>query len=308
MLSRIAESLFWIGRYLERADDTARILDVQTQLLVEDATIDERLSCEHLLAVMGVDGPFDGADRRMILEMLAYGTDSPASIASAVDAARESARRVRETISTDFWAAINATWWTLRRSRSMRPAELFRTARTQAAMIAGVADATMPRDEGWQFYSLGRSIERVDMTARLLSAASLSSEHQVTWPTTLRSCGAYEAFLRAYRGRETDREAAEFLLLDRLFPRSIVYSLAKAEASLATLDAGIARTGVGDEARRLLGRARAELEYSPLGETLADLPLGMERLQRSCATASEVVTRRYFSRAEALSWVGESTL
>ncbi|HUP99932.1 MAG TPA: alpha-E domain-containing protein, partial [Aeromicrobium sp.] len=100
MLSRIAESLFWIGRYLERADDTARILDVQLQVLVEDPGMDERTSCEQLLAVMGVE-EYDGVpDRRMILELLAHDPGSPASIAAAIGSSREAARRARETLST----------------------------------------------------------------------------------------------------------------------------------------------------------------------------------------------------------------
>ncbi|EFQ84532.1 hypothetical protein HMPREF0063_10384 [Aeromicrobium marinum DSM 15272] len=308
MLSRIAESLFWIGRYLERADDTARILDVQMQVLVEDPSIDERLSCEQLLKVMGVEEHDGIANRWTILDLLAHNPDSPNSIASAIDAARESARGARETLSTDMWAAINTMWRGLPSARSMRSPDMFGWVRNRTAMIAGIADSTMTRDEGWQFFMLGRSIERVDMTARLLSTASLASGTQLAWPTTLRACGAYEAFIRAYRGIEADRQAAEFLLLDRWFPRSVVSALLEAEQALSRLEATGQRSGFSDEAQRLLGRARTELEYRPLAEIVYDLPTEMERLQRACGAASEAVTARYFSHAESHAWTGSVSL
>ena len=109
MLSRIAESLFWIGRYVERADVTARILDVQTQLLIEDPFVDEEESCRLLLGIMGVehDGP---VDQRVMLRLLLSDGSSDSSIVATLGAARESARRARETLSTDMWSAINTTW------------------------------------------------------------------------------------------------------------------------------------------------------------------------------------------------------
>ncbi|MEO6473074.1 MAG: alpha-E domain-containing protein, partial [Aeromicrobium sp.] len=214
------------------------------------------------------------------------------------------ARRARETLSTDMWEAINTSWRGLPAVREMRPPDMFNWVRNRAAIISGIADSTMSRDEGWHFYILGRSIERVDMTARLLSTAALASGPQVAWPTTLRACGAYESFLRTYRGLEADSQAAEFLLLDRLFPRSIVSSLNRAELCLTRLESSGQRAGFSDEALRLLGRARTEFEYRPLDDILFDLPTEMERLQRSCAAASDAVTTRYFSHSEALSWTG----
>jgi len=304
MLSRIAESLFWIGRYLERADDTARILDVQMQVLIEDPGMDERTSCEQLLSVMGVEDYTGQPNRWMMLDLLAHNPDSPVSIAAAIGAARESSRRARETLSTDIWAAINTTWRGLSTARAMRAPDMFNWVRNRTAMISGIADSTMSRDDGWHFYILGRSIERVDMTARLLSTAALASGPQVAWPTTLRACGAYESFIRAYRGIEADRQAAEFLLLDRWFPRSIVSSLAEAERALNNLESAGQRSGFSDEAQRLLGRARTELEYRPLADIVFDLPVEMERLQRSCAAASDAVSARYFAESEIHTWRG----
>ena len=308
MLSRIAESLFWIGRYLERADDTARILDVHMQVLTEDPSMDERTSCEQLLTVMGIE-EYDGLpDRRMILALLAHDAASPASIAATIGASREAARRARETLSTDLWAAINTTWRGLATTTSLRPPDQFAWVRNRMAMITGIAAETMSRDEGWQFYILGRSIERADMTARLLSTAALAPGPQVAWQTTLRACGAYEAFIRAYRGIEADRQAAEFLLLDRWFPRSVVSSLEQAVKALTELATAGPRSGFSDEALRLLGRARTELEYRPLDELVFDLPVEMERLQRSCAAATDAIAARYFAAHEFYAWTGGAVL
>jgi uncharacterized alpha-E superfamily protein len=307
VLSRIAESMFWIGRYVERAEDTARILEVQTQMMVEDPTVDIDSACRRLLSVMGTEIPQGRLTLESALYRLAFDTDEGTSITSALEGARESARRARETLSTDMWEVINSTYRTLAsgRFRAMRTQDAFRWVRERAAVINGTADATMSRDEGWQFLVLGRSIERADMTARLVATSALSPGPNSAWPTTLRACGAYQSFLRAYRGMETDREAAEYLLLDRLFPRSVVHALTRAEQCLVNLEAtGGQRVGFQDEAQRLLGRARAELEYRSIGDIVTDLPNEMERLQRTCAAASDAVTHRYFAHAVAMSWQG----
>jgi uncharacterized alpha-E superfamily protein len=307
MLSRIAESMFWIGRYVERAEDTARILEVQTQMMVEDPMVNIDSACRTLLSVMGAEIPEGRLTLETALYRLAFDTDEGTSITSALEGARESARRARETLSTDLWEVINSTYRNLvsGRFRAMRTQDAFRWVRERAAVINGTADATMSRDEGWHFLVLGRSIERADMTARLVATSALSPGPNSAWPTTLRACGAYQSFLRAYRGMETDREAAEYLLLDRLFPRSVVHALTRAEQCLANLEArGGQRVGFQDEAQRLLGRARAELEYRSIGDIVSDLPNEMERLQRTCAAASDAVTQRYFAHAVAMSWQG----
>lgn len=308
MLSRIAESLFWIGRYLERADDTARLLDVQMQVLVEDPATDEVTSCAQLFAVMGIED-FGGVPNRWsMLDLLAYDLKSPTSIAAVIGSMREAARSAREVLSTDVWSAINTTWQGVPAATSMRPVEMFNCVRRRTAMISGTADDSMPRDQSWYFYTLGRSIERTDMTARLLSTAASAGGAGIAWPNTLRACGGYESFLRTYRGIERDSAAAEYLLLDRWFPRSLVSSLSEAERSLSRLDVAGRRAGFSDEALRLLGRARTEIEYRPLGEIIETMPLEMERIQRACAAASDAITSRYFAQEDWHSWKGRVSL
>ncbi|TNM67709.1 alpha-E domain-containing protein [Streptomyces sp. NP160] len=312
MLSRIAEALFWIGRYVERAEDTARLLDVQLQLLVEDPWLDEPTACANLLAVMGApmevaeDGSAPAADRRTVLDRLGYDPFSSASIVASIGGARENARRARETVSTEMWEVLNTAYNAVPsgRWRAVSPHTFFAWVRDRTSTVTGIADSTMSRDDGWLFLVLGRSIERADMTARLITSTASLGGPASRWPSLLRACGAHETFLRTYRGLEDETEAAEFLLLDRLFPRSIVHALAQAERCLAELESSGQRAGVFDEAQRRLGRARAELEYRPLTDVLAHLPDEMERVQRTCSAASDAVARRYFSSAEALTWVG----
>jgi uncharacterized alpha-E superfamily protein len=172
----------------------------------------------------------------------------------------------------------------------------------RATLIAGMADATMSRDDAWRFLVLGRSIERADMTARLIATSAIRGADPA-WLVLLRSCGAHESYVRTYRGVASDERAAEFLLLDRLFPRSVRYALQQAEECLEELAPPSERAGVSDRARRNLGRARTSLEYRRLEDILGDLPTEMENVQHACSVASDAVARRYFPRPATTSWV-----
>lgn len=308
MLSRIAESLFWIGRYVERADDTARLLDVHVQILLEDPWAEEDLACRSLLSVMDRPAPPGDVEigRAHVLDTLAYDRFSPSSIAGSLVSARENARRAREIISTELWECLNTTWNQLpSHMRPARPHDYFTWVRERAAIVAGIMDSATSRDDTYTFMMLGRSIERADMTARLLATRALAGSAGPGWTTLLRSCGAHEAFLRTYRGGASDERAAGFLLLDRLFPRSIVFALNQAEASLAALEPVVDRATL-DDARRHIGHVRTSLEYRPLAEVLADLPHEMERVQRACSAASDAIRGRYFPSVAETNWVGEA--
>jgi uncharacterized alpha-E superfamily protein len=309
MLSRIAEALFWIGRHVERADGTARILDVHLQMLLEDPYLSEEQASRGLLAVMGAEPPgeSDTLDRELVLQHLAFDIENPSSIVGSLAAARENARRAREIVSSELWECLNTTWIGIgtARLRATTAHPFFAWVRERAALVAGIADATMSRDGAWRFLVLGRSLERADMTARLVATSTISGAVP-SWTTLLRSCGAYESYLRTYRGVASEEHAAEFLLLDRLFPRSVVHAVAEAEECLESLAPAVDRAGVSDRARRLLGRARTGLEYRPLTEILVDLPEEMEKVQRACSSASDAVARRYFPRTATTAWVGEA--
>ncbi|HEY5320749.1 MAG TPA: alpha-E domain-containing protein [Galbitalea sp.] len=310
MLSRIAESLFWIGRYIERSDGTARILDVHLQLLLEDPWIEEDVACRSLLSVMGAEMPPEDSEltRADVLAILAVDRTQPASIAYSLNAARENARRAREVISTELWEVLNTTRARMpRKVSSDKVHEFFGWVRERSALAVGIIESATSRDEAWLFFTLGRSIERADMTARLLATRSLTEASGPSWTTILRSVGAYEAYLRTYRGVPSARNAAEFLLLDRLFPRSILFSVTRAEQCMRDIEPRTDRVGVSDQALRLLGQIRSELEFRPIAEILEDLTRHMDNVQLATSAASEAIRQRYFPTNAAPNWVRENS-
>jgi uncharacterized alpha-E superfamily protein len=306
MLSRLAESLYWIGRYVERAEDTSRILDVHLALLLDDPWAPEDIVCSSLLSAMGQDDvETERATSAGLLEILAWDRTSPGSVLGALAAARENARRSREVVSTELWESINVTFLEAsRRERRAHPHAFFTWLRERAAAFHGTADATLSRDEAYHFLVLGRSIERADMTARLVAARALAGDAGPPWVTLLQSCGAYQAFLRSANGVVDDRRSVEFLLLDPLFPRSVMRALVRAEYCLDTLVSlhGGTTGGRGGEAHRVLGMIRSELEFTPTAELFEDVYHVMERVQSACSVASDAIARRYFPRGVVTAW------
>jgi uncharacterized alpha-E superfamily protein len=247
--------------------------------------------------------------------LLAFSSDQASSIVSSLRGARENARGIRESLSSEFWECLNATAVALNArvatAQAIGPHEFFRFAlfvRERVAIAAGIADATMSRDDGWRFLILGRSIERVDMTARFL-AARLNDQRGVSdWASTLRACSAYEAYLRTYRGAMSSSNALEFLILDRYFPRSIYFSLASAEECLAQLERQESRSGAGDEAQRIIGRARAVLGYRTVEEIIKEVPTHLSSMQVACSEATSAIATHYFQRDATLAWRTDNSM
>lgn len=312
MLSRIAESLYWVGRYVERAEDTARILDVHVHRILEDPGIEEEAECRKLLGVMGIPVPSGDLDAARVVQILAFDATDACAIVGSLMAARENARGAREALSSEMWECLNATYNALpgkvKSASTVGPHVFFQYVKERAAIMAGLAESTMPRDEGWRFLVLGRSLERVDMTARLVLTGFGHPDASPDWVTTLRSCSAHEAFLRTYRRGVDSSLAAEFLLLDRLFPRSAFYALGDAQRCLAELGPSAGRAGGEDEARRILGRASNELEFAGVKQLLADLPSHLRALQDACAEAAEAVGRRFFRHTAPVEWQREEVM
>jgi uncharacterized alpha-E superfamily protein len=306
MLSRIAESLYWVGRYAERAEDIARILDVHLHHILEDPWVDEEEACRTLLGIMGIPSPPGDLDAGRVVDILAFTASDTCSIVGSLTAARDNARGARDAISSEMWECLNATYHALPAERAPGaepgPHHFFRFVKERAAIMAGLADSTMSRDDGWRFLVLGRSLERTDMTTRLLLASISSGSGSPEWVNTLRSCSAYEAFLRTYRSPVEASPVVEFLLLDRLFPRSAFHALAMAQQCLSELGPISGRAGTEDEARRILGLARTELEFRRVDELVADLPAHLQRLQAACADAGNAVARRFFRQTAPIEW------
>ena len=307
MLARNAESLYWIGRYVERADDTARILDVTVHQLLEDSSVDPDQASRTLLRVLGIDPPEKPLDVWSLTDIVAFSRGTQGSIVDAISAARENARGAREVTSTEIWECLNTTYNALaereRAAKRLGPHEFLSFVEGRAAMFAGLADSTLSRDDGYRFMVLGRAIERVDMTVRLLLSRVGDSASSPAWVTLLRSAGAHDTYLRTYRGALDAGRVVEFMLLDRLFPRSIFYSLRLAEHSLDELiNRPQNRLGATAEAQRLLGRARSELEFLRPGVLLESLEQRLAGLQQTCSEVGEALALQYFHSAPWVAW------
>lgn len=309
MLARNAEALYWIGRYVERADDTARILDVTVHQLLEDSSADPDQASRVLLGVLGIAPPSTTLDLWSLTELVAFSRGLPGacSIVDSISAARENARSAREVTSSDMWECLNTTYNALaereRAARRLGPHLFFSFIEGRAAMFAGLADSTLSRDDGYRFLVLGRALERVDMTVRLLLSRAGDSLSSPAWVTVLRSAGAHDTYLRTYRGVLDASRVVEFMLLDRLFPRSVYYSLKLAEHSLDELmHRPHSRVGATAEAVRLLGRARSELEFIGPGVLLDSLEKRLASIQTTCREAGQAVALQYFHSAPWVAW------
>lgn len=276
MLSRHAEDLFWLGRYVERAEDTARMLDVTYHNLLESPPTAESTAWRELLEVLYVDHLYEGdLDGSNVSTYLVNDLDNPGSIMSAVRRARENARGLRDRISTELWEAINRFYLELATADlslgvEQRPYEVFASIKSQCQLISGVAGQTMPRDEGYRFIILGLMLERAEMTCRLLAvryARLANSGDRMgfhAWVSVLKSVSAYEAYLKAHDASLDPTRVLQFLLLDQEFPRSVLYSLQQVERQVAALTGDTAVSRVD----RAVGRLRASAEFCDIEELL----------------------------------------
>jgi uncharacterized alpha-E superfamily protein len=163
----------------------------------------------------------------------------------------------------------------------------------------------LARDDGWYFLVLGRSLERADMTARLLSVQLLTADQPATWATVLSACGGYEAFLHTHGAMVDRSRAVQFLALDRSFPRSVLHSLTTAEQCLAALSREPSSALVADPARRIVGQARTALEYAEIDTLVHDVDQYLGRVQAACANASQAISEQFFTYASPLEWASE---
>jgi uncharacterized alpha-E superfamily protein len=306
LLSRIAESIYWTGRYVERADDTARLIDVYIHRMLGETGADSDAACRALFGILGVPvEPESELDVDRVLFRLVFEAQSPSAIAGSMLAARAGARGIREVISSEMWECLNVTAHGLagqkRAADRLGPHVYLHYVRERAALFYGLADSTMSHDDAWRFLVLGRSLERADMTARLL-LARMSAPDDLGWPVLLRACGAHESFIRTHGWAAEPSRVAEFLLLDRLFPRSVVHALTTAEECLMALNPGATRVGIEDHARRPVGRLRNRLEYADPKQLPAQLPELLSTLQETCVQASEAIARRYFQYQAPVVW------
>lgn len=312
MLSRVAEACFWMGRYVERAENVARILDVNYQGVIENSAPEAEPSWWSVVATTGDAAEFFSRyprpTERNVTEFLALDRDNPNSVVSCVARARENARRVRDRISSETWEELNRFYhWVSRQTIELvmadGPYAFCRTVKNGSHLLAGVIANTMPHDEGWRFLRAGCYLERGGMTVRILdSQAALLTrplagpDYAAThrWIAILRSASAYEAHRKAHRGGITPEGVVMFLLHAEEFPRSVLACITEVEAVLRAIRALLGLAGP-DPAAREAGALTARLRYTDVDEPLMrDLHAFLDSLEAAFNDVGDAVAGEYF--------------
>jgi uncharacterized alpha-E superfamily protein len=318
MLSRVADALFWMSRYLERAEHTARLLDVcfHQELDVHGLLAGpHELQWTSLTAILQqkIPEPAHHGDspQAAISRWLTFDLGNPGSIMSCISRARANARGVRGSINAEVWRELNKMYLQLSdpafvRQAGESPHPFFQAVECGSYLFQGACDATLNHDEGWQFMQLGKYLERAETTLRIidiqyqllhdLTGAAELPLANLLWGAVLRGCRAYEGYQRLYVGRiEADR-VVEFLLLHAQFPRSVRFSLEAAAVALTAIE-GLAQGRRLSDADRELGLVLGELRFRDLDQILAsDLHTFLGSLQRRCGHVSRALQQRYSLR------------
>lgn len=287
MLSRVADSIFWMSRYIERAENVARFIDVNMQLAMDLGTqgLSESQQWAPLVATTGdlelFSELYGEPNRVAAIEFLTFDERNANSIVSCLRLARENARTVREMISSSMWEELNKFFLTVvaaRSSDAIRDSayEFFNQIKLSSNLLEGITVATMSHGEAWHFARMGRLIERADKTSRILDVKYyvLLPDAQdvgtpldtVQWSALLESASALEMYRKRF-GRIAPAAVADFLILDREFPRAIHNCLIRSEESLLAITGGI-RGRFNTLAEKHLGRLRSQFDYTQIGEII----------------------------------------
>jgi uncharacterized alpha-E superfamily protein len=282
LLSRAADSVYWMARYIERTENIARFIGVNLHLQL-DLPMEPAHQWQPIIDTTGDTEAFrqryGEATQTSVIQFLALDTANANSIYSCLWAARENARSIRETISSEMWEQINSMYLQIQSQRSRFDpewvTETLRTIRLSCHMFQGITDATMSHNEAWRFLRLGRDLERADKTSRildvkyfyLLPSTSVGTPYDdIHWSAVLKSVSGFEMY-RQKHGRILPLDIVEFLVFDREFPRSIHYCVRSAEESLYA----ITGTPVGScryLSKRLMGPLSAELGITPVDKVI----------------------------------------
>lgn len=309
MLSRVADSLYWMSRYLERAEHTARLVNVNLNLTLDRAPADAARHWGRLLASLPEPPTWQIRTTPDVVERATVDLANRESIAACVGAARENARQVREEISSEMWEEINRLYLAVQKRQPMDSEwtagthEFLSATINGVHQIQGVTDATMTHGEGWHYIELGRYLERASATAALLDvqfreappdASGLPGVSEfVEWVGLLKSCCAFEAYCRHYTADVRPQRIAEFLVLNPEFPRSIHFAAARVQAALKAIAGLTGRTNGRSE--RLAGRLLASLDYGQIDEIMGELPSYLQDIVRQAALINSAVHQQYIA-------------
>jgi len=303
MLSRVADSLYWMSRYLERAEHTARVLDVYFSEQLEEDGGDDRRRWAAVVDGLGLEPPA-GISDATVGQWLAFDIGNQSSIVACVMSARDNARQVREQISSEMWEQLNRLFHRVRSASlggdaSVDLREFLTEVRDGAHLFQGITDTTMNHGEGWQFIQLGRFMERAVSVSSLLDVhfrarrpASVD-EDDPEGIDLLKSCTAFEAYCKVYTAEFDPLQVSEFLLLNPEFPHSICFSIDRVESALQSLPRTVDRR-IGGRALRLAGKLKATLSFSQMDEIMATgLDVFLKDLDNQCAQIHNAVHQIY---------------
>lgn len=306
MLSRVADNLYWMSRYLERAEYAARVIDVHLNLMLDETLGDTGrrwsrvISCLNL-GPAGAPLPLDSYHFAQ-----AHGFDL---IVSCIMQARENARQCREQVSSEMWEQLNRLFLEVRRMGTAdvwdaQPLDFLNTVKESSHLFQGVTDSTMNHGEGWRFIQVGRFLERAAANARLLdvhfrefaetASQPMDSTLHMEWIGLLRSCTAFESYCKVYTADLKPERIAEFLLLNPEFPHSIRFAVDQIEQSLESISAITASKRSGRVAK-LAGRLRAELSFTPLEEIMTGLHGFLDTVRKHCTQIHSAVYQVYIA-------------
>ena len=311
LLSRVANAVYWLGRYIERAENVARFIDVNQNLMLDHP----RGFGEQWQPIVDTTGDHSAFQEQYgqptvanVVEFLAFDQRNPNSIYSCVTTARENARAVRDTISSEMWEQIN-TLYLLIASKSGKQLdeglpEFCRRVRMACHLFQGIHHATMSHNEAWHFIRLGTSLERADKTTRILdvkyfillpSVSDVGTPYdEIQWSAVLKSVSGFEMYRKCY-GRITPDRVVEFLLLDGEFPRAVRYCLGLADNSLHSIT-GTRLGAFSCGAEQRLGLLRSELDYAHVGPILeAGLHEFFDGLQFKMNRIDECIHEDFFA-------------
>jgi len=317
MLSRVADSLYWMSRYLERAEHTTRLLDVNLNLMLDESAASADRRWQRVLQALGKPKDIEWTGEPYVLtQALTFDTGNKASILSCIIAARENSRHVREQISTEQWHRLNSLYLQVTRPEMQmgrqtevlatgaeRPVEFLQSVMEAVHQFQGVTDSTMNHGEGWQFIQVGRYIERASATALLLEAyhadlwdqpeRAVEGNEYLDWMGLLRSATAFEAYCKVYTADLTPDQIFEFLLLDEEFPHSVRFSIDSVEAALEKIQ-GDSGKNRAEALHRLSGRLQASLSYVSADEILNQDVVGyLRNIQAQCRAIHDTIYELY---------------
>ncbi len=307
MLSRVADSLYWLSRYLERAEHVARLIDVQIHLMLDLSPESSTQRWGRLLQSLHVPLPLDGQfDAYRMTDLLTFDTRNSNSIVNCVSSARMNARQLREHISSEMWEQVNWLYFHIKDARidavwEAQPHEFFVSVKNGIHLFQGITDSTMNYNESYQFIQVGRFLERAASVAQLLDVhyaafrrhTSAFEGEFVEWIGLLKSCTAFEAYCKVFMADLQPDRIADFLLLNREFPHSIAFSLNRVQGALLS----IAEESKSRRARtpnRLAGRLTAMVDYGLVDEVFESGLHGfLADLMRQCELIHDAIYRAY---------------